>query len=117
MPTFTIDENAPILVEFKSASGVVRTAATPQDLTAQSEKAITSAMNAIHGVAQRVAAAVDALTEHPSKEEVDFALKLTAEAGALVASARTEAGFNVKFTLERKEPLHAPKTAGLRRYR
>jgi hypothetical protein len=44
------------------------------------------------------------LVERPSKVEVDFGLVLTAEAGALVASASTAASFNVKLTWERQLP-------------
>lgn len=106
MPTFTIDEHAPILVEFKSTAGVVRTALSPQDLTALSEKAITNAMNTIHAMARRVNDTIMQikLVERPSKVEVDFGLVLTAEAGALVASASTAASFNVKLTWERLLP-------------
>jgi len=107
MPTFTIDENAPILVDLTPAPGaVMRTAlpTSPADLAAQSEKAIASAMNTIHAVAQRVTATINSISERPSTVEVDFGLKLTANAGALVASASTEASFIVKLTWTHKEP-------------
>jgi len=103
MPTFTIDEHAPILVEFAPAPGVVRTALSPADLAEQSSKALDSAMNTIHAVAQRVTATINSISERPSTVEVDFGLKLTAGAGALVASASTEASFIVKLTWERKD--------------
>ena len=106
MPTFTIDEHAPILVEFAPAPGVTRTAlpTSPADLAAQSEKAIASAMSTIHAVAQRVTTTINAISEHPSTVEVDFGLKLTAGAGALVAQASTEASFIVNLTWTHKEP-------------
>jgi hypothetical protein len=109
MPTFTIDEHAPILVEFKPAAGVVRTAipTSPADLAEQSRKALDAAMNTIHAMAERVNATIDAISDRPNKVEVEFGLKLDAQAGALVASASTEAGFNVKLTWERKEPSSA----------
>lgn len=109
MPTFTIDENAPILVEFKSTTGVVRTAISPADLAAQSEKALQSAMNTIHAMARRVNDTISAIkiSERPTTVEVDFGLVLTAEAGAFVASASTAASFNVKLTWERREPKSA----------
>jgi len=103
MPTFTIDEHAPILVEFAPAPGVVRTALSPADLAEQSSKALDSAMNTIHAVAQRVTATINSISERPSTVEVDFGLKPTAGAGALVASASTEASFIVKLTWERKD--------------
>jgi hypothetical protein len=101
MPTFTIDENAPILIEIKPAAGtVMRTALTPQDIAAQSEKALQSAMNAIHAMARRVNDTISQikLAERPSTVEVDFALKVTAEASAIIAQTGTEASFNVKLT-------------------
>jgi hypothetical protein len=104
MPAFTIDEHAPILVEFAPAPGVVRTALSPADLAEQSSKALDSAMNTIHAVAQRVTATINSISERPSTVEVDFGLKLTAGAGALVASASTEASFIVKLTWTHKEP-------------
>ena len=117
MPTFTIDENAPILVEFAPAPGgaVMRTAlpTSPADIAAQSEKAIASAMSTIHAVAQRVTATINSISERPSTVEVDFGLKLTANAGALVASASTEASFIVKLTWKHEEPKPALKTPGL----
>jgi hypothetical protein len=105
MPTFTIDEHAPILVEFKAAPGLEHTTRglpSPTDLAKQSEQAINAAMNTIHAAARRVVATIDALTERPSKVEVDFGLKLDAAAGALVAQASTEASFVVKLTWERE---------------
>ena len=117
MPTFTIDEHAPILVEFAPAptrgGEVMRTAlpSSPADLAQQSEKAIDSAMSTIHAVAQRVTATIDAISDRPSTVEVDFGLKLTAGAGALVASASTEASFIVKLTWTHKEPKPAPQSS------
>ena len=101
MPTFTIDENAPILVEFKPAAGtVMRTALTPQDLAAQSEKVLQSAMNTIYAMVRRVNDTISQIkiAERPSTVEIDFALKVTAEASAIIAQTSTEASFSVKLT-------------------
>ena len=86
---------------------------SPADIAAQSEKAIASAMSTIHAVAQRVTATINSISERPSTVEVDFGLKLTANAGALVASASTEASFIVKLTWKHEEPKPALKTPGL----
>lgn len=109
MSTFTIDENIPILVEFAPAPGVVRTAlpTSPAELAEQSEKAIESAMSTIVAMSRRVTATINSISERPSTVEVDFGLKLTAGAGALVASASTEASFIVKLTWAREEPKPA----------
>ena len=112
MPTFTIDENAPILVEFAPVAGVVRTAlpTSPAALAEQSRKALDAAMNTIHGMARRVNDTISQikLAERPTTVEVEFGLKLTADAGVLVATAGTEASFNVKLTWERREARELP---------
>ncbi|MBI5300820.1 MAG: hypothetical protein HY868_01690 [Chloroflexi bacterium] len=108
MSTFKIDENTPILIEFKPAPGVVRTAApsSPGDLVEKSEKALNNAMNTIYAMARRINATIGEikLSERPSRVQVDFGLVLTAEANALVAQASTEASFIVKLTWESQEP-------------
>lgn len=106
MPTFTIDEGAPILVEFAPRPGLQQVALpSPAELAEQSAKALDSAMNTIHQMARRVATTVKALpiAERPSQVEVEFGLKLDAAAGAIVAQAGVEASLNVKLTWERKE--------------
>jgi len=117
MTTFVIDDDAPILVEFTPRApqpgtqevmrGWPATPAAPiANIAEQSAKAIDSAMNTIRGMARRVSETVKSLpiAERPSQIEVEFGLKLDAQAGAVVAQASTEASFNVTLTWERKEP-------------
>jgi hypothetical protein len=67
-------------------------------------------MSTIRAMAERVTATINSISERPSTVEVDFGLKLTAAAGALVASASTEASFLVKLTWTHKEkPAAQPK--------
>jgi hypothetical protein len=116
MSTFTIDEDAPILVEFTPRApqaGVQEVmrgwppspAAAAGNIAEQSAKAIDSAMNTIHNMARRVSATAKSLpiAERPSQIEVEFGLKLDAAAGAVVAQAGVEASLNVKLTWQRKE--------------
>ncbi len=116
MSTFTIDENAPILIDFTSPPaqrrgdqpGLRRASLSPADLAAQSTKALDSAMNAIHHMARRVIATIDALSDRPSQVEVAFGLTLDSEAGALIAKAGMEASINVTLTWEREKTGQAP---------
>lgn len=103
MPTFTIDEKLPILVELTSRSGVQKVALSPTDIVEKSAKALESAMNTIHGMAQRITNTVDALVKKPSQVEVEFGIKLDGEVGALISKAGVEASLNVKLIWERKE--------------
>jgi len=106
MHTFTIDENEPILVELtpdpgssggQATRGIEKVAALPGDVVERSEKALASAMNSIHNMAHRVKTTIDSISDRPDTVEVTFGLKLTAGAGALIASAETEASINVKL--------------------
>ncbi len=102
MPTFTIDENAPIIVEFTPQPGVRQVKRTsPQDIAEQSAKALDSAMNSVHHMARRVIDTIDTLTNKPSEVEVSFGLKLDAETGAIIAKAGIEASINVKLKWQR----------------
>lgn len=106
MPTFTINADAPVLVELAPQPGVRSVSLTPADLVAQSKQALDSAMNAIHQMAQQVTASLSNLAERPSEVEVTFGLKLNAEAGALIAKTAGEASLNVKlkWNLTKAEP-------------
>jgi hypothetical protein len=128
MQTFTIDEDAPILVEFAPRApqpGLQETmrgwppspAAAVAAVAEQSAQALDSAMSAIHNMARRVSATVKSLpiAERPSQIEVEFGLKLDAAAGAVVAQASAEASFTVKLTWERKETKRPARASRARR--
>jgi hypothetical protein len=103
MPTtFTIDEGAPILVEFTPQPGVVKASRSPAETAEQAAKALDSAMNTIHHMARRATATIDALVDRPSEFELSFGIKLDAEAGAFIAKAGVEASLSVKMTWERE---------------
>ncbi len=100
MPAFTIDQNAPILVEFAPRPGVQQVALIGdgiEKLTEKSAEALDGAMNTIHHMARRVNAAVHSLPQKPSTVEVEFGLKFDAEAGAILSKAGMEASVNIKL--------------------
>jgi len=104
MPEFTIDENAPVLVEFEVGSGVRKVSRASKDMDAlaeKSKKALDHAMNTIHHMARRVNATInslDPLAARPSEVEASFALKLETEVGAVIAKAGLGADINVTLT-------------------
>jgi len=77
--------------------GMEKVAGLRGDIVERSEKALTSAMGTIHNMARRVKSTIDAISDRPDTVEVTFGLKLTAGAGALIASAESEASINVKL--------------------
>jgi hypothetical protein len=74
-----------------------------EELVEKSRQAIDKAMDTIQGMAVRTIAAAKKISEPPDAIEVEFGIKLDAEAGAMVAKAGTEASINVKMVWRPKE--------------
>ena len=97
-----------ILVDFKGAGGVVGQVSrslSPEEITKQlveqSQRAVNGAMGTIRLMANRTIATLDTMANKPSQVEVEFAIKLDAKAGALLASAGAEGSLKVKLVWNR----------------
>ena len=107
---FTIDTGEDqILVEFAplQTSGVrqVSLAIGPQELAGKSARALDKAMSTIHQMGNRVTKTIKSIevVDRPTKVELEFGIKLDAEAGAYIAKVSTEAGFKVTLTWEQPD--------------
>jgi Trypsin-co-occurring domain 1 len=97
------DEQDIILVDLSPAPGVRGVAAfSVDDLHDRSTKAIENTMDTIQGMSTKVVTTMKKVkaAERPSKVEVEFGIKLTAEGDALVAKIGGEAFVNVTLTWE-----------------
>ncbi len=103
MSTFTINEDTPILVEFAPRPGVRQVSLSPDDLAEKSAQALDRAMGTIRQMAQRVSALRVTLPDEFTQVELEFGLKLEAEAGALISKVGAEASINVTLTWERSD--------------
>ena len=103
MSTFTINEDTPILVEFAPRPGVRQVSLSPDDLAEKSAQALDRAMGTIYQMAQRVSALRVTLPNEFTQVELEFGLKLEAEAGALISKVGGEASINVTLTWERSD--------------
>jgi uncharacterized protein YfiM (DUF2279 family) len=103
MSTFVFDEDAPILVDFAPRPGVQQVALSPADLAAKSAQALDRAMGTIRQMARRVSALRDALPDEFTQVELEFGVKLEAEAGALISKVAGEGSINVTLTWERSD--------------
>jgi hypothetical protein len=101
MARFTIDENAPILVELEPKAGLQDVARSIDDLENESAKAIASVMNTIYNTAKSITSTIDSMATKPSQVEVNFGIKLEAETGAIIAKAGGEATFGIKLTWQK----------------
>lgn len=100
---FIIDENATVIVEFSSRTGGFgEVSSSPEDLARRSAEALDKAMDTIHHMARRVNATIKQLADPPAEVEVDFGIKFTSEAGAVIAKAGVDCSINVKLTWERE---------------
>lgn len=95
-----------ILVDFKGSGGSVgQVSLSPVELTKQLEErskdAVNAAMRTIRLMANRTIATLDTMANKPSQVEVEFAIKLDAKAGALLASAGAEGSLKVKLVWNR----------------
>ena len=102
MTEFTIDEGTPILVEFAPRPGVQPVSFSPVNVAEKSAQALDKAMSTIRQMGHRVSETVKSINvaDRPNKVELEFGLKLDAEAGAYIAKASTEASFKVTLTWE-----------------
>ena len=94
-----------ILVDFEMSGvrGVARI--SREDLIEKSKTAVDTAMFTMRLMAAKAVDTIKKIkiSERPQKVELEFGLKLDAEAGALVAKAGTEAAIKVTLTWEHKE--------------
>lgn len=92
-----------ILVDFET-SGVQSVSFGPSDIIAKSDEAIDRAMSTVRGMATKAMASIKAIkvSERPSTFQVEFGIKLDAEAGAMVAKVGSEASISVTLTWDHK---------------
>ena len=109
MPENETAQDITILVEFPDRPGVraVSLKDSAEELAEKSAQALDKAMSTVRGMAVRSVNAVKDLTDPPDNIEVEFGIKLDAEAGAMVAKAGTEASFNVTLTWQREVKTEA----------
>ena len=93
-----------ILVDFDE-SGVQSMSFGPTDIIAKSEEAIDRAMGTVRSMAAKAMASIQAIkvSERPTTFQVEFGIKLDAEAGAMVAKVGSEASITVTMTWEHKD--------------
>lgn len=102
---FSLEDGGVILVEVEvpEEPGMVPVARTPKEMTQRAGQTFEAALDKIRPAAQAVIAKLRALHDPPDQITVEFGLKLSAEAGAIIAAATTEANYKVTLTWKREE--------------
>ena len=97
---FPLEEGGVIVVEVdepEPEGGLVK-AARPGEVVAKAKETFEQALEKIRPAAQVIVKKLRSLADAPDTIEVEFGLKLSAEAGAVVASTAFEANYTVTLT-------------------
>jgi hypothetical protein len=100
-----LPDDTTILVEFPPEPGMRQVSITQFDLPQKSAEAVNKAMESIRQMAQRTILTIDALTNKPSLVELEFGIKLSTQAGALIAKTSGEGNIKVKLVWQRQETV------------
>ena len=94
---FALQDGGTILVEveeFPDEGGVVK-AGRPGEVVTKAKETLEDAIDKILPAAHAVAAKLRGLQDAPDEVSIEFGVKLSAEAGAFIASAGVEANYKV----------------------
>ena len=103
---FPLEDGSTILVEVdepESAGGTARVARGDNKTVAKANQTFEKALDKIKPTANAVISKLRDLTHSPDEITVEFGLKLSAEAGAVLAAAGIEANYKVTLTWKKVE--------------
>ena len=100
---FPLEDGTTIIVEVDEpeTEGVVR-AGRADEIVKKVQYTFEEALNRVKPAAETIIAKLRDLSSAPDQVEVEFGLKLSAEAGAFFASASAEANFVITLSWSRK---------------
>ncbi|HRV92884.1 MAG TPA: CU044_2847 family protein [Anaerolineae bacterium] len=82
----------------RAGAGFARQSPSPDVSSDASKEAYTQMLDAVRGCADGVIDVLQNLEAQPSSASVDFAIKVDAEAGALIAKSREGAHFRISLS-------------------
>jgi hypothetical protein len=102
---FPMEDGTTILVEadVPEELGMAPAARGGSGKPEQAQQTFEAALDKIRPAAQTIIQKLRALHDPPDEIEVEFGLKLNAQAGAFLAAAGTEANYKVTLTWKREE--------------
>ena len=102
---FPLDDGTSVVVEVDEpeAEGGVVKAARPGEVAERATQTFEAALEKIRPAAAAIIAKLRDLGDPPDEIGVEFGIKLTAKAGAVLASAGVEANYQVTLTWKGKQ--------------
>jgi Trypsin-co-occurring domain 1 len=101
---FSSKQGTSIVVEVEEPqpeTGEVR-AGRPSAVAAKAKQTLEDSLDVVKPAAEALVDKLKNLASAPDEVGIEFGIKLSAEAGAFIASASTEANFSVKLTWKRE---------------
>jgi hypothetical protein len=106
MDTIRFEEDDDIiLVDFEGEARLRSVSNVPEDFVEKSKKAIERSMKTVQRMAKKAVKTIQAIpiSERPSTVQFQFGIKMSGEAGAVVAKVGSEAAITVTMTWNHKE--------------
>lgn len=101
---FPLADGGSVVVEVEDTEGGTVRAARPGEVSEQARMTFQEALAKVRPGVDAVVSLVRGLTEPPDEIGVAFGLKLTASAGAVIASAGVEANYTISLTWRADRP-------------
>ena len=100
---FPLEEGGSIVVEVDEPvlEDDIVLASKRGEVASKASQTFEAALESLKPTAGAIITKLSSLSSPPDEVEMGFGLKLSAKAGAIIASAGTEANFNVKLTWKR----------------
>ena len=99
---FPLEDGGSILVEVEMPEGTGMVPAARGEVAQRAQQTFEAALEKVRPAAQAIIKKLRALHDPPDEIEVEFGLKMSAEAGAVVAAAGVEANYKVTLTWKRE---------------
>jgi hypothetical protein len=105
LATFALENGASIAVEIDSGvdDQIMRGVSTPAEFVVKANQSFAMALDNVEQAAQSVIDRLRSLSTAPDEIEVEFGVKLNAEAGAVIAKASSEAHFQIGLKWKKVE--------------
>ncbi|HYV06538.1 MAG TPA: CU044_2847 family protein [Blastocatellia bacterium] len=109
---FPLQDGGTIMVEVDSAqpAGVRVRGGSPTEIAEKARQSFETSLERIKPAAAAIIAKLRELSDQPEQVSVEFGIKLSAEAGVVLASTGVEANF--KVTLQWKRAMQAQASSG-----
>jgi hypothetical protein len=99
---FPLQDGSSVIVEVEQPEGAVVKVGRPGEVAAKAKETLEAALDKIKPASEAIVTKLRGLHDAPDEIGVEFGIKLSAEAGAFIASAGVEANYKVTLKWTKK---------------